>query len=155
MTTRHTRQRTDFVGVREQSDIHIVAFTHTIAADAFDIVHRLLQDYDAAHTARVRIERLWVTMDNWCEAHQARAVRVHGMPDHTQQLLPVIEPFAHDVAVWPLFRDARRLPRDPLDRMPIAQFLRGPLSTYKQRWGQMYKRADDDEGHMRHIFFHE
>lgn len=157
MRPRATPRRRDFIGIQDNNVIQIVMITHTHSVDAFDIVQAIIQDYEIIHPVRTRIDRLWDALDTWCDAQQATATRIRdALPDHDQALLPVVVPATHSVAVWALVADRRQRPAtQPLDTVSVAQFLRGPLATMRQRWMQRKKRHDDDEGHMRHLFFHD
>lgn len=157
MRPRPNPRRHDCIGIQDNDVIGVVMITHTHTADACDIVQAIIHDYDIRHTVRTRIDLLWNALDTWCDARAATATRIHGtLPDYDQALLPVVVPATHSIAIWALGTDRRhRRATHHLDTVSVAQFLRGPLATMRQRWMQRKTRHDDDEGHMRHLFFHD
>lgn len=117
---------------------------------------RRIHAYEINHPVRTRIDRVWDALDSWCTAQHATHQRIRGtLPATTQALLPVIVPATHQVEIWAMAARGQQPPRQPLDALSVAQFVRGPLTPLRHHWMQLKKRHDDDEGHMRHHFFHE
>ena len=156
MWPRYTPQSACFIGIQANDAVSLVMITHTSAADACDILQEILQDYEIHHPVRTRIDRVWDALARWCDDQQATHERVRGaLPATTQSLLPVIVPATHQVEIWVIAARGQRPARQSLDAVTVAQFVRGPLAPMQQRWMQRKKRHDDDEGHMRHLFFHD
>lgn len=156
MWPRYTPQYDSFIGVTTHDDISVIMITHTLDTDAFYVVQEILHAYEINHPVRTRIDRVWDALDSWCTAQQATHQRVRGaLPTTTQALLPVIVPATHQVEIWAMAARGQQPPRQPLDALSVAQFVRGPLTPLRHHWMQLKKRHDDDEGHTRHHFFHE
>ncbi|MFM7678161.1 MAG: hypothetical protein ACKO83_04860 [Roseiflexaceae bacterium] len=156
MWPRYTPRHTSFIGMHVHADLRIIMITHTSNSDACAIVQEILQDYEINHPVHTRIDRLWDALDSWCDEQQATHQRIRGaLPATDQSLLPVMVPTTHRVEIWAIAARGQQPPRQPLDVLPMAQFVRGPLAPMQQRWMQLKKRHDDDEGHMHHHFFHE
>ena len=156
MGPRYTSKYECFIGIQIYEAISLVMVTHTSAVDACDIMREILQDYEINHPVRTRIDRVWDALARWCTIRQATHERIRGaLPATAQSLLPVIVPATHRVEIWAIAARGQRPARRSLDTVTVAQFVRGPLAPLQQHWMQLKKRHDDDEDHMRHLFFHD
>lgn len=127
----------------------------TIAAgddDAIAVLHALVTAVWASRPADATAQ-LKSAIDEWVNDHNAVVAwsnDMYAVPPHTELLIPVIDGIRQQVSWYVHAPRARRA--QPIGDMRIAEIRAASLSTLRTR---VARARDDDDGHMRHIFFHD
>ena len=92
-------------------------------------------------------------INEWGNAHDATVTwsdDTYTIPPHSELLIPVIDGIRQQVS-WYVHAPRERRAR-PCGDMRIAEVRAASLATLRTR---VARARDDDEGHMRHNFFHD